>query len=144
MNSVDILVPFIRNVEVRSLYRRLISSCFRFIVNVSFGMNLNYTNGTVIYRKCVMSQIKPISKGFFYQAEILIQLIRAGYLYAETPHFLEVRSGGVTKAVTLKSFKNVLLSFLALFFKVHIQRSLGNTDIKIHPKSITFLRIKNA
>ena len=143
MNSVDILVPFIRNVEVRSVYRRLISSCFRFIVNLSFGMNLNYTNGTVIYRRCILSQIKPISKGFFYQAEILVQLIRTGYLYAETPHFLEVRTGGVTKAVSLKSLKNVLFSFLTLFYKVHIQRSLGNTDIGLHPESITYFRINN-
>ena len=143
MKSVDILVPFIRNVEVRSIYRRLISSCFRFIVNLSFGMNLNYTNGTVIYRKCILAQIRPISKGFFYQAEILVQLVRMGYLYAETPHFLEVRTGGVTKAVSLKSLKNVLLSFLTLFYKVHIQRSLGNTDISLNPKSITYIRTKN-
>ena len=76
INSVDIIVPFIHNFNVRSFKRRLISRLYRFIVNTSFGIHLNYTNGTVFYRRRILEGIKLSSRGFFYQTELLIKLIR--------------------------------------------------------------------
>src|SRR3989339_1368239 len=94
LENVDIIVPFIHNIEVRDRKRRLISSLYRFIINMSFGINLNYTNGTVFYRRCILKDVEIKSAGFFYQAETLIKVIRKGYLYAEVPNFLSVRGGG--------------------------------------------------
>ena len=54
MDKVDMLIPFFQNAEVRNRSRRIISSLYRFIVNMSFGTNLNYTNGTVFYRRCIL------------------------------------------------------------------------------------------
>lgn len=139
--DVDIIVPFIHNVEVRSLPRRVVSSIYRFIVNMSFGMNLNYTNGTVIYNTAVIRQIAPRATGFFYQAEILIRLIRAGYLYAETPHFLSQRVSGRTKALTLHSFMKVAREYLSLVWYVHVSRRYGETGNVIVPESATYSRL---
>lgn len=141
-NHVDIIVPFIHNVEVRSLSRRAISSIYRFIVNLSFGMNLNYTNGTVIYNTAVLREIELKSKGFFYQAELLIRLIRAGYLYAETPHFLSQRNAGQTKALTLKSLWEVTRAYLRLMWDVHVARRMGATNLRLHPQSATHRRYR--
>lgn len=139
--DVDIIIPFIHNVEVRSLPRRVVSSIYRFVVNMSFGMNLNYTNGTVIYNTDVIRQISPRATGFFYQAEILIRLIRAGYLYAETPHFLSQRGSGRTKALTLRSFIKVAREYLGLAWYVHVSRRYGETGNVIVPTSATYRRL---
>jgi glycosyltransferase involved in cell wall biosynthesis len=139
--DVDIIVPFIHNVEVRSVTRRVVSSLYRFIINMSFGMNLNYTNGTVIYNTSVIRQITPRATGFFYQAEILVRLIRAGYLYAETPHFLSQRASGRTKALTLRSFFKVARDYLGLVWYVHVLRRIGETGAVIVPESATYRRL---
>ncbi|MFO1436506.1 MAG: glycosyltransferase family 2 protein [Gammaproteobacteria bacterium] len=138
--DVDIVVPFIHNVEIRSRVRRIISSIYRFIINVSFGMNLNYTNGTVIYNTAVLREVNAKSRGFFYQAELLIRVIRRGYLYAETPHFLSDRKGGKTKALTLRSFLSIVRAYLHLVFDIHILRSEGVRDMRLNPASATYRR----
>ena len=138
--DVDIIVPFVANVEVRSKSRRLLSSLYRLIVNLSFGTNLNYTNGTVAYRSCLLKGIQLSSKGFFYQTELLVRLIRAGYLFAEVPHFLQKRQTGRTKALTLKSFFFVVRSYLKLFSDVHLARSIGQSNLRLHPESATARR----
>ncbi len=140
-NNVDIIIPFIHNAEIRSIMRRVISSLYRFIINLSFGANFNYTNGTVIYNTAVLRGVAPRSGGFFYQTEILIRLIRQGYLYAETPHFLTERNSGKTKALTLKSLCEVTVGYLRLLADVHIFRHIGATNESLHKGSATYRRV---
>lgn len=140
--DVDIIVPFIHNVEVRSIIRRVISSLYRFIINMSFGMNLNYTNGTVVYNRSILEGVELKSSGFLYQAELLIKLIRAGYLYAETPHFLERRGSGKTKALTIKSFLQITRGYLRLIWEIHVLRRTGFSDVPIDPRSATYRRMR--
>lgn len=122
IKKVDIIIPFIHNVEIRDKKRRSISSLYRFIINVSFGINLNYTNGTVFYRKCIFNDVELKSRGFFYQAELLVKLIRKGYLFAEVPNFLSKRSTGKSKAINLKSLLKVIKDYLKLMYELHGRR----------------------
>lgn len=138
--SVDIIVPFIMNVEMRSLARRFISSAYRLIINVSFGMNLNYTNGTVIYNRHLLDGIELKTTGFLYQSELLIKLIRTGYFYAETPHLLAVRGSGKSKALSLRSLANVMGGYLRLVWDIHFTRREGRADIQLHPASVSYRR----
>jgi hypothetical protein len=106
---------------------------------MSFGIGLTYTNGTVFYRRCLLKDIELKSTGFFYQAELLIKLIRKGYLYAEVPNFLSVRGSGKSKATTLKSLWKVIKDYMRLVIAIHILRREGRTDIKkLDPNSVTF------
>jgi len=123
MDQVDIIIPFIHNIEIRNRARRVISAIYRFIINVSFGINLNYTNGTVFYRRAILENIDLKSYGFFYQAELLVRLIRKGYLFAEVPNFLSKRSFGKSKAITLKSLIQVMQSYMQLVYSIHVKRS---------------------
>ena len=123
--DVDIIIPFIVNRNSRSLTRRLISSTYRFINNLFFGLTLNYMNGTVIYNSKIIKSIEISSVGFFYQTEILIKLIRLGYLYAEVPSILEERIHGSSKAISFKSLINVSISFVILFLDIHFFRKSG-------------------
>lgn len=137
--NVDIIVPFVHNNTSRSLGRVLISYLFNKIINLSFGLTLNYTNGTVIYNKRVLLLTELESNGFFYQAELLVKLIGSGYLYAEIPVFLSHRSSGSSKAISLKSLINVIKGYFFLLWRVHFSKRF---KIPIDPESNTFKRLQ--
>lgn len=142
MDKVDMLVTFFHNTEVRNRSRRIISALYRFVVNISFGTNLNYTNGAVFYRRSILEEVSLNNFGFFYQAELLAKMIRKGYLFAEVPGYLGVRTGGKTKAISFKSLCQVLQGYLRLMFDIHIRRIEGkNKDyFKLNRNSATFNR----
>lgn len=141
LENVDIVVPFICNKGMRSKRREMLSSAFTSIVNLTFGTRLNYTNGTVLYRKSILSNLELRSTGFFYQTELLIKAIKRGYLFAEVPNLLRQRSSGVSKAISLKSFLAVARGYLYLIKDVY---SAG-TDVSRHEhiaaESATFQRL---
>lgn len=120
MEHVDIVIPYVYNIQVRSTFRRILSNIYRGIINIVFGMTLRYMNGTVMYRKCMFDAIILKNKGFFYQTELLIKCIRAGYLYAEVPYALLQRGGGRSKATTFRSLARVFGAFLSTLVEVYL------------------------
>ena len=64
LEHVDIVIPFVFNKEVRSLFRNALSFIYRFIINTTFVVNFNYTNGTVLYRKSILKELNYRSVGF--------------------------------------------------------------------------------
>ncbi len=137
--EVDIIIPFIHNIEVRHKGRRIISSIYRFIINISFGTNLNYTNGTVFYRRCILDDLCLNSFGFFYQTELLVKLIRKGYLFSEVPNLLSSRIGGQSKATTLSSLIRLTGNYLKLFYEIHIKRIESAKDYrKLNSHSVSY------
>lgn len=114
LDHVDIVIPFVFNKEVRPLYRNALSYLYRFIVNATFKVNFNYTNGTVLYRRSILSEIDYKSNGFFFQTEILIKTAKRGYLFAEVPYRLGLRPEGVSRAVTFPSFFKVVKGYSRL------------------------------
>ncbi len=142
--DVDIIIPFIVNTDLRSRSRRAISTLYNLIINLSFGINLNYTNGTVIYNKKLLDATHTKSSGFFYQTELLIKLIRSKFLYAEVPHMLSARQSGKSKALTCKSFLKVMLNFFSLIIEIHIQRKSGRRDYQYPDGTATMRRYKEA
>ena len=128
MKEVDIVVPFVYNVEVRGKGRRWVSRTYKAIINLSFGLLLNYMNGTVMYRRQVLQSLNLHSRGFFYQTELLIKAIRSGYLYAEVPYALGTRSSGKSKALTLRSFFKLSKDYLATMYSVYYRYKRKTPD----------------
>ncbi|OQX81022.1 MAG: hypothetical protein B6D56_03635 [Candidatus Omnitrophica bacterium 4484_70.1] len=118
-NYVDIIVPYITNKNIRSPIRNFLSSLFLLIINISFGLWLNYTNGTVIYKKQVLESLCHKEKGFFYQVEVLVKAIKKGYTFAEVPCKLAKREGGISKAVSLATFADILRGYLRLIKEIY-------------------------
>jgi len=114
LEHVDIVIPFIFNKEVRSFFRNTLSFIYRFIINTTFFVNFNYTNGTILYRKSALKELNYRSKGFFFQTDVLIRLVKRGYLFAEVPCRLNSREGGVSKAITFSSLACVIKEYLHL------------------------------
>lgn len=135
LRYVDIINPYVVNKEVRGVSRKLISSLFTFIVNVTFGASFKYTNGTIIYRSSIFKGLEVKSSGFFFQAEALVKLARLGYLISEVPCFLSVRKGGVSKALTLKSLKKVMGGYFSLIREIYFSNKYKFDKNKLSPDS---------
>lgn len=123
IDHVDIIIPFVFNKETRSLFRNGLSQVYRFIINTTFLVNFNYTNGTVLYRKSVLKTLNYRNKDFFFQTDILVRAVKQGYLFAEVPYRLGVRSSGKSKAVSFPSFLRVARGYLKLMRHMHLRRS---------------------
>lgn len=114
LEHVDVVIPFLYNKEVRSLFRNALSLAYRFIINTTFLVYFNYTNGTVLYRKSILKELPCRSTGFFFQTDILIRLVKGGYLFAEVPYRLGLRKSGVSKAVSFPSLLQVIKGYSRL------------------------------
>lgn len=114
LEHVDIVVPFIFNKEVRSIFRNGLSFIYRFIINTTFGVNFNYTNGTILFRKSLLKELNQRSYSFFFQTDILIRTVKKGYLFAEVPYRLGMRKDGISKAVSFPSLMKVIEGYLRL------------------------------
>lgn len=129
LEHVDIVIPFVFNKEARSLFRNGLSLLYRFIINTTFLVNFNYTNGTVLYRKSILKELEFRSMGFFFQADILVRTVKRGYLFAEVPYKLEVRKDGSSKAVSFPSLLKVIRGYLRLVNDFHFNRSIKENKV---------------
>lgn len=123
LEHVDIVIPFVFNKEVRSLFRNALSFIYRFIINTTFRVNFNYTNGTVLFRRSILKEMDHRSYGFFFQTDVLIRAAKRGYLFAEVPYKLGLRSDGISKAVTFPSLLRVTNGYFRLIRDYYFTRS---------------------
>lgn len=127
LEHVDIVIPFIFNREARSFFRNALSLVYRFIINTTFLVNFNYTNGTILYRKSVLKELDYRSNGFFFQTDILIRMTKKGYLFAEVPYKIEKRKNGISKAISFPSLFQVIKGYLHLVQDYYFKKEIKNT-----------------
>ena len=139
LKHVDIVIPFIFNREARPIFRNVLSFLFRFVINTTFLVNFNYTNGTILYRKSVLEQLKNHSSGFFFQTDILVRSVKKGYLFAEVPYKIGLRKSGVSKAVSFPSFFQVVRGYLRLVKDYYFNKN-RKQDKNFSSDSLTALR----
>ncbi|MFA4992787.1 MAG: glycosyltransferase family 2 protein [Candidatus Omnitrophota bacterium] len=129
LEHVDIVIPFVFNKQVRSLFRNAISFIYRFIINTTFLVNFNYTNGTILYRKSILKELDFRSMGFFFQTDILVRTVKKGYLFAEVPYRLGIRKEGISKAVSFPSLVKVMWGYLRLVKDFYFRRGMRENNI---------------
>jgi len=114
METVDVVIPYVTNPEIRPWRRRFISSFYHFIMTRTFSIPVKYMNGNVLYRRAILEEIPFMSHDFFYQAELLIKVLRRRYLYAEVPYLQKVRLGGESKSVNLAGLVTVARGYFGM------------------------------
>lgn len=102
-DDADIVMSYPRRTDIRSIYREAISKGFVMLMNILFGLNLKYYNGSFICRTGALKGIPLTSKGFAIYAEAKVRLIRRGLTYNQIPFDHIGRKYGVSKAVSLRS-----------------------------------------
>lgn len=140
LEHVDIVIPFIFNKEVRSLFRNALSFIYRFIINTTFLVNFNYTNGTVIFRKSILKELEYRSHSFFFQTDILIRAVKKGYLFAEAPYRLGLRKEGISKAITFPSLMQVINGYLRLVSDFYFKDNKKTNNNSFADDSLTAKR----
>jgi len=100
------------------------------IVNFTFAINFNYTNGTILYRRSILRQLNSRSYGFFFQTDILVRLTKKGYLFAEVPCRLLSRKSGKSKAISFYSFAKIAKAYIFLIWDYYFMRSSKTSQNK--------------
>lgn len=126
LSNVDMVIPFVFNKEVRPFHRNLLSYIYCSIINFTFSVNFNYTNGRILYRKSLLNELKYRSQGFFFETDILIRAVKKGYLFAEVPYKLAAGKSGDSKGMSFPSFSQVINGYFSLlrdhFFKKDLEK----------------------
>ncbi|MFH1306021.1 MAG: glycosyltransferase family 2 protein [Candidatus Omnitrophota bacterium] len=114
LDSADIVIPFVTNKEARPALRIFLSFFYRTIVNITFQVPFKYTNGTVIYKKALLENMRGKESGFFFQTALLVRLFKRGCSFTEVPYKLRTRRTGRSKALTLRSLSGTIKGYLRL------------------------------
>jgi len=120
MEYVDMIVPFVVNMEVRARIRVFLSRRYIRIINIVFGTTFNYTNGTNVYRRKIFENMSLRSRGFMIHTECVIKAARQGYMFAEVPVRLPARQNGGSKALLFKSITGLAKEFFSLFVSIRL------------------------
>jgi len=138
LEDVDIVIPFMINRIVRPLFRDALSFIYRLIINTTFFVNFNYTNGTILFRKSVLKEINHRSNGFFVHVDILIRAVKKGYLFAEVPYKIRSRKEGTSTAISLPSLLQVAGDYLRLLKDCYFKK--GKNKISFTDDSLAAKR----
>ena len=122
LGSADIIIPYMINKEVRSLFRRIISRTTITFVNLLFGLNIRYYNGPVLHKSEIIKSIPLTTDSFAYQIEALVRLLKSGYSYTEVGFNIQIRVYGKTKTFRLKNVINVITTLFRLCREINFNR----------------------
>ncbi|MBI4039345.1 glycosyltransferase family 2 protein [Candidatus Daviesbacteria bacterium] len=121
IGKADIVIPFVTNMQIRPISRRLVSYLFTEILNFLFNLKITYYNSAVIHQSRILKLMPlDLTSRFSYQALILVRLVKGGASYIEFGYKMYERRSGVTTAFRLDSIANVVRSLLSLFFELQI------------------------
>jgi len=143
LDHVDIVIPFAFNKNIRALSRNILSSLYLGIINLTFMTNFHYTNSTLIYRKSILKQLAHKDNSFFFQTDILIRLVKRGYLFSEVPYSLGMRKGGKSKAVSFSSFLKIVKGYLRLVKGIYFSKEERINKYKFTADSMSLKRCEN-
>jgi glycosyltransferase involved in cell wall biosynthesis len=107
--EADVIIGFTRDMlKSRTWTRTLISKTFTLVCNLITGRHLRYYNGLQIHQAPVLKSLRIESRGYGFQAEVLVKALRQARSYVEVPMDLMEREKGESKAFRLKNVMDVL------------------------------------
>jgi len=84
VGSADLVIPHMVNLrKIKTPLRFLLSRIYTKLLNYISGSQLNYYNGLPVYRRVQLANIKITSRGFGFQGEIIVKLLKSGASHVE-------------------------------------------------------------
>ena len=71
-----VIVNYSNQLKSRELSRFFISKIFTYAINIFFINRIKYFNGTNVYRKSLLKNIKIFSNSFIFQSEIVLKMLK--------------------------------------------------------------------
>lgn len=121
LGRADMVLPYPTNLHARPWVRRVGSVGYTALVNLLFGNDARYYNGTVIHRLENLRSITVRTDSFAYQTEILVKLLRRGKSRVEVGIEIEPRGGTRSQALRVKNLASVLEALGSLWYDVHVR-----------------------
>ncbi len=107
-DEADIVIGYTRRMwRERTWQRTLISKTFTLLVNVITRQRLTYYNGLQIHRASILKSLQIESRGYGFQAEVLVKALRCTRTYREVAMDLNERTRGESQAFRLKNIVDV-------------------------------------
>src|SRR3974390_575842 len=95
IGTADMLIPYYVSSEGKSLFRRIVSNTYSWVVEFISGLNLHYYNGLAVHLRYNVMRWHPNTRGFGFQADIICMLLDQGFSYKEVAvRSIERRAGG--------------------------------------------------
>lgn len=116
IGQADIIVPKPTNPEARARSRRVISSIYTLLVNLTTGFNIPYYNGLSIHRVELLRAARFSTNNFGFQAEAITRLLFRGATYKVVETFITERQLGRTKAFRIKNVLSVVKTLGRILF----------------------------
>ena len=106
--DADVIIGFTRDMmKSRTWARTVISKTFTLLVNLITWRRLRYYNGLQIHQAPILKSLHIESRGYGFQAEVLVKALRLTKTYVEVPMDLIEREKGESKAFRMKNFVDV-------------------------------------
>jgi glycosyltransferase involved in cell wall biosynthesis len=116
LGEADVIVGYTRDMwRSRSWRRTIVSKSFTHLVNLITRRRLQYYNGLQIHQAAVLRNLRIESRGYGFQAEVLVKALHAGATYREIPMDLIERAHGESQAFRLKNVADVARTLALLF-----------------------------
>lgn len=116
--KADAIVPYFGANETRTVWRRMLSATFTFLVNTLSGHRLNYFNGPVLHKTENVRMWFAETAGFGYQAELMCRLLDERITVHEVQILNSDRERGFSKAFRMRN----LLSVANTLFHIALRR----------------------
>lgn len=121
-NDADIVSSYMVNAYKRSLYRKIISATYVFLLNLLFGLKLKYYNGHFICRAELLKNLPIKSNGFVFFAEVKIKLLKMGASFKEIPFTYAGRKYGKSKSISLKNLIDTVYNTFLLWHYIYFPK----------------------
>jgi glycosyltransferase involved in cell wall biosynthesis len=106
--EADVIIGFTRDMmKSRTWARTVISKTFTLLVNLITWRRLRYYNGLQIHQAPILKSLHIESRGYGFQAEVLVKALRLTKTYVEVPMDLIEREKGESKAFRMKNVVDV-------------------------------------
>lgn len=97
VSDCDVLVGYRLTKKDYTVFRHILSHCFKLAMNFFFGFSLRDYNWVHIYNKNIFTRIKPESKGVFFLGEVLVKAKNLNFRIRESRVKYRSRISGMSK-----------------------------------------------
>jgi len=111
--KADFSITYIED-DLRSSSRKRTSHVFTGLMNFLFGLNVPYYNGPSLIPLKLLREIPILTNGHAFMAEIIVRLIKKGYVYEAIGFQTQIRCQGKSKAFRPKNIISVLRALIRL------------------------------
>ena len=106
--EADVIIGYTRDMlRSRTWTRTFVSKTFTLLVNLITWRWLRYYNGLQIHKATILKSLAIESRGYGFQAEVLVKGLRLARSYIEVPMDLIERQKGESKAFRMRNFIDV-------------------------------------